>query len=469
MINPYELFSRDILDYQVFTMLYGMRSYVNLDNAATTPPLLSVEASVRDFFSGYGSVHRGSGEKSKRSTFLYESARADIKDFVGAPDDSYLLLCGNTTGGMNMLAHFFSFLEGKIAMSEIEHSSSFLPWIIAEGTRELGKKQCALEDLPLVNEKIQEVGLQQIVRYRLNENGEFCLSDIENILKENSIKAFVLTASSNLTGYSPDIREIGHLVHQYGASFVVDACQYIQHHPLNMKEMGIDFLVASGHKFYAPYGGGFVIGRKDFFDSFLPYQIGGGNLPYITKEGGFIRYYTEQAHDPGTPNAVAAVSMAAATKTLLRIGMQEIEEHESRLTKWVYDVLCDNSAVRLYVKPEQRTTIIPFTIEGINHIQLAEQLNADFGIGVRAGSFCVYEEIRNLLGVTDEEEIIQAVKRGDTSKIPGIVRASFSICNTERDVHAFLEAIDWITRGERRASKSVAFVPSNVKVPILFA
>lgn len=449
MLNPYELFSSDILDYPVFTVLYGMRSYVNLDNAATTPPLTCVEEAVRDFMGSYGSVHRGAGEKSKRSTFLYESAREEIKSLVNAPEDSYLLMSGNTTGGMNMLAEFFSMLEGKIAVSTIEHSSSYLPWVLAEGKRGLGSLQCNIKDLAVVNEKIQEIGCNQVVRYRMNEENEFCLIDIERILKENKIKAFVLTASSNLTGYSPEIKKIGTLVHQYGASFVVDACQYIQHHAVDMQEMGIDFLVASGHKFYAPYGGGFVIGSKDFFDSFLPYQIGGGNLPYITKEGKFIRYLNEQAHDPGTPNAVAAVSMAAALRMLHKIGFDNIEAHERMLSQKVYDELSKNPVVKLYVKEKHLSTIIPFTIEGLSHVRLAEQLNADFGIGVRAGSFCVYEGIRELLGIQDDEHITRSVEMGDVSKIPGILRASFSICNTERDVCAFLEAIDWVSRAER--------------------
>ena len=108
---------------------------IHLDSAATTPPFLYVENAVADFFQNYGSVHRGAGRKSKLSTSLYEQCRDVIKNFVGASGDDYVVFTKNTTEAMNQLAHFFSFLPGKVAVSNIEHSSSSLPFIVAEGLR----------------------------------------------------------------------------------------------------------------------------------------------------------------------------------------------------------------------------------------------------------------------------------------------------------------------------------------------
>lgn len=444
-MNITSLFRSNILNYQVTTRDLGDVRYVNLDNAATTPPFASVEQKVQDYLTSYGSVHRGAGTKSKVSTDEYERSREVIKRFVNAPEDAYVIYTGNTTGAMNVAAHFFSFLKGNVAVSAIEHSSSWLPWITAEGTKHLDYSQGTLEDLDRMNEEIQKYGNEHVLRYDVNENFEFDFQSIETILQERDIKVLVVTASSNITGYCPDIQKIGELAHRYGAYFMVDACQFIQHHEIDMQKMGIDFLVASGHKFYAPYGGGFLIGPKSFLDRFLPYQIGGGNLPYITDSGRFLRYKNQLAHDPGTPNAVGAVAMAAALEQIQTIGLENIKAYEQGLTRQAYDALAKNPYIRLYIPQKHLNTILLFSIEGMTPKETAETLNERFGIGVRAGSFCVYHMVRNLLSIKDESDIIAKVEAGEKGAVPGFVRASISLANTQEDIDRFIHAIEIIT------------------------
>lgn len=444
-INPSKLFSNNILNYPVSTSALGKVNYVNLDNAATTPPLKIVEKGLSQYMSGYGSVHRGAGKKSKISTDVYENSREVIKSFVNAPSDSYVLFTGNTTGAINTAAHFFSFLKGKVAVSSIEHSSSWLPWIKSEGTKALGGQQNTFSEMESVNEQIQYLGRRQVLQYDVNENFEFDLDTIETLLKKNHIKVLVLTASSNITGYCPDIKKIGMLAHKYGVYFLVDACQFLQHHKLDMKEMGIDFLVASGHKFYAPYGGGFLIGPKNFLDSFLPYQIGGGNLPYITKTGEFLRYKNQLAHDPGTPNAIGSVTMALALMQLKKIGIDKVNHYESMLTNKLYDALKKNQNVEMFVRKEKLGTVIPFRIKNMDSNEVAERLNSEYGIGVRAGSFCTYHVIRKLLGIKNDSSIIDAVRHGNTKTIPALIRASIGLCNTQEDIDRLIKAINKIT------------------------
>jgi len=447
-INPKKLFSSEILNFPVKIKRPGKVRYVNLDNAATTPPFFTVEKEIKKYLESYGSVHRGAGIKSKISTDVYENTREIIKNFVNAPKDAYVMFSGNTTGAMNMAAYFFSFLPGKVAVSEIEHSSSYLPWVKAEGEKELGNERVCEKKMEAVNDRIQKSGLKNVVKYSLSDDFEFDLNDIENIFKKNKIKAFVLTASSNVTGYCPPIKKIGKLVHKYGAYFIVDACQFIQHHKIDMKKDGIDFLAASGHKFYAPYGGGFLIGPKKFLDKFLPYQIGGGNLPYIAESGEFIRYKNQLAHDPGTPNALGAVSMAIALEKLQKLGLKNVEAHEKRLARKAFDYLKKNKRVKLYVSEKHLNTVLPFNIIGMEPKKVAEILNEKYGIGVRAGSFCSYSLVKKLLGIKNEKQIILAVKREDVSKIPGFVRASISLCNNDEDIARFIAAVGEITREE---------------------
>lgn len=440
-IYPSKLFKKEILEYKVKTKDLGNVNYVNLDNAATTPPFWAVQNKIGEYLKSYGSVHRGAGEKSKVSTDGYEESREYIKKFVNAPNDSYMILTPNTTGAMNTAAYFFSFLKGKVAVSSIEHSSSWLPWIKAEGIKRLGVGQVPYNELDNANIRIQKLGGKQVVQYEVNENFEFEPATIKKIFKENDIKVLVLTASSNATGYCPNIKEIGEIVHLHGAYFIVDACQFIQHHKIDMQEMGIDFLAASGHKFYAPFGGGFLIGPKKFLDKFLPHDIGGGNLPYITKSGEFLRYKNQLAHDPGTPNAVSMIAMAEALKQIKKIGIKNIEKYELSLTRQVFDALEQIPNIELYVNKKHLNTIISFNIRGENFRKVAERLNKRFGIGVRAGSFCVYNVVRNLLHIEDDSQIIEDVIEGKEDAVPGFVRASFSLCNTKKDAERFISAI----------------------------
>ncbi|MDP2736872.1 MAG: aminotransferase class V-fold PLP-dependent enzyme [bacterium] len=446
LINPRELFSSEILDFEVDTVKYGKTNYVNLDNAATTPPFKVVSDGVQKYLDSYGSVHRGAGTKSKISTDAYEDSREVIKNFVGAPKDTYVLLTENTTEAMNVAAYFFSFLKGKVAVSAIEHSSSWLPWIKAEGIKALGEKQYKENEMDNVNDRIQLLGRGQVLQYYVDDKFELDFYSIEKLLQYNFIKVVILTASSNINGYCPDIKRVGELAHKYGAYFLVDACQFIQHHKINMQEMGIDFLAASGHKFYAPFGEGFLIGPKKFFDKFLPYQIGGGNLPYITEQGEFLRYKNQLAHDPGTPNAVGAVSLSLALKELKKIGLENIEEYEKNLTKKLFDYFVSNPKIEIFVSEGHLNTVIPFRIKGMDSAAVAEILNNDYGIGIRAGSFCVYHVIRKLLKIEDDSEIIASVKCGNTDRIPSLVRASIGLCNTEADIDRIIEAISEITK-----------------------
>jgi len=456
MIDPTALFSEKILNFSVHTSRHGARSYINLDSAATTPPLRIVENRVKSFLETYGSVHRGAGTKSTLSTDIFEHSRRSIGKFIGADSNTYILFTNNTTVGMNTLAHYFSQIQGKIAVSKIEHSSSWLPWIVAEGHRSAGNQQRKISELATYNSLVQESGRKQVMRYGLNDQSEFDLAAIEVILRENQIKALVLTASSNLTGYVPEIKSITSLARNYGAYVVVDGCQFIQHHPVNMKEMGIDFLVASGHKFYAPYGGGFIAGPKDFFDLFLPYQIGGGNLPYIDIAENFYTYSSERAHDPGTPNAVGAISMAAALEELEIIGISNIETYERTLALRALNGLAKNPRVKVLADETRLTTVLPFIIQGINHNEVAARLNDEYGIGVRAGSFCVFDSIRALLGIENDRDIVTELQSGKFPEIPGIIRASFSIANTHDDVDAFVAAITEIAEdGWTSASQEV--------------
>ena len=452
-MNTEQLFNKKILEYksEIFIDEFStdFDHYVNLDNAATTPPLKIVEKKVRAFLVSYGSVHRGSGEKSIVSTDKYEWARNTILKCVGAPEESYVVYSQNTTGAVNIIASLMAQIEGKIAVSDIEHSSSFLPFVVEEGRircqEQIHHNNFDAEAKQRMDD-IQSLGKNQVCFYHIDDHGNVDLDDLKKVLTEHHIKAVMLTASANLTGIRTNIKAVSELVHSFKNTYlIVDACQYIPHHEVNMVELGIDFLVASGHKFYAPYGGGFLVGSKEFFDSFMPYQIGGGNLPYIDLQGNFYREFNNQAFDPGTPNSVGAYSMAVALKFLKKtLGYSSIEQYEHNLALYAYKKLKEIPEVKLYVSEEDLGSTLTFTVKGLPADWVAEELDCIYGIGVRAGAFCVYRYVNRLVGITDDKDIVEDVKHGYKDNIAGVIRASIGLQNTMQDMILFVEAIKGI-------------------------
>jgi cysteine desulfurase len=143
---------------------------------------------------------------------------------------------------------------------------------------------------------------------------------------------------------------------------------------------------------------------------------------------------------------VGAIAMAEAIEQLEKIGIENVEMYETALTKKVFEALKKNPKVEIYVSEKHLSTVLPFNIKGMESREVAQELNDKFGIGTRAGSFCVYNVVRHLLKIEDESDIITGVNAGDENAVPGFVRASFSLCNTDEDVERFVQAIKEITK-----------------------
>jgi cysteine desulfurase / selenocysteine lyase len=424
------LFDERCLDYKVPTLSEKSVRYVNLDNAATTSPFVHVKQKIDSMLDAYGSVHRGAGHKSKFTTHEYDGTRDVIRKFVESSTDNYVIFAKNTTEAINHAATMWASIPGKILVSDIEHSSNLLPWL----------KNNA------------------VIQYRTLRDGTVDLTEIEDILRlyasrpePERVKLLTITGASTITGYKPPIHKLAALAHRYGAKMFADVCQLIQHDRVRMlpddDPEHLDFVAFSGHKMYAPYGTGVLVGPKRLFDEFFPYQIGGGNLPYITRDLTIKRFYTERAHDPGTPNAMGAISIAQAIETLESLGREKISSYEHFLVDYTFTRLRNIPGVTLYITGEHLGHVIPFDMQGFDGRLVAEILAYEYGIGLRAGAFCTYEYIRKLKGVSEAEDdrIAASVDRGITRDIPTIIRASFALYNSIDDCNRFLRAITEIS------------------------
>ncbi|WP_349817940.1 MULTISPECIES: aminotransferase class V-fold PLP-dependent enzyme [Clostridium] len=397
---------------------------INLDNAATTPPFKRVMKKILETSEYYGSIERGDGQKSLYCSDLYEESRNYLLKYFNAPEDIYTaIFVANTTDGLNMLSNILINSKDDIVITtRMEHHSNDLPW----------RGKCNL--------KYVEV----------REDGRININDIEELVDKyrERIKYITITGASNVTGYINDIKRIAKLIHKYGGKIIVDGAQLVPHKRVSMcqedSSENIDFLVFSGHKIYAPFGSGAIIGLKESFNMNPPDSKGGGTVDLVLDDRE-IWLNTPEKNEAGTPNLFGAVAIMEAMKEVERIGFDTIEKNEKELLKYIIDGLKDLSRVRLYADNENindRLGILVFTIDGMSYEEVGEKLSEVRGIGVRQGGFCSHPYTRRVLGIADNELQNYISKNG----VPGLVRVSLGIYNTKKEANIFLETIEYLCR-----------------------
>ena len=430
-----------------------LRRYVNLDNAASTPALKSVQDAVNQFLPYYSSVHRGTGFKSQISTQAYEDARTTVLHFVGANPLVHTCIFGkNTTEAINKLAHRFPFQPGKdiVITSGMEHHSNDLPWRSVANTIHVGLHQDGRLDL---------------------DNLDACINNYRG-----QIALVAITGASNVTGFMNPIHEIAAKAHEMGAKILVDCAQLAPHRKIDMGAADdpgrLDFVTISAHKLYAPFGTGAIIGLKETFEKGDPDMTGGGTVEIVTLDE-VIWSEPPEREEAGSPNTVGAVALAVAVNTLSRIGMDLIAEHEARLTAYTLEGLEKISEIRVFGDPDparaaHRLGVVPFMLKNATHFKAAAILGYEFGIGVRSGCFCAHPYILHLLGLNREQaqRVRSSIMAGDRSEMPGLVRASFGLYNTFEDVDVLLEALQRISNDEYKGrytqdQASGEYKPSN--------
>jgi selenocysteine lyase/cysteine desulfurase len=375
----------------------GTLTYANLDYAASAPALQAVADHVAAILPYYSSVHRGAGYASQVSTAILENARACVGRFVGARDEDVVVFVRNTTDALNLLAGAVP-ADGGVLYLDIEHHANLVPW--------QRRGDAVLETAPTLRET---------------------LADLDAALAATPTALVAVTGAGNVTGEVTPIREIAAIAHRHGARIAVDAAQLAPHRPISLAEDGIDYLAFSGHKLYAPYGAGVLIGRRDWLDAAPAYLGGGGAVRAV----GLDR--TEWApaparHEAGTPNVLGAAALAKACETLAALDEGALEDHEDALRERLLAGLVRHREIdvlRVWPDSRQAIGVLAFTVAGYDAGLVAAYLSAEHGIGVRDGRFCAHP----LLG------------RWPVGQ-DGAVRASFGVGSSTADVDRLLGAID---------------------------
>ncbi|MBI4325763.1 MAG: cysteine desulfurase [Chloroflexi bacterium] len=375
---------------------------VYFDNAATTQKPRPVLEALRHFYENDNSnVHRGIHELSNRASAAYEAARRRAAQFLNARSADEIVFTRGATEAINLVAQAWGTKHlragDKILLTEMEHHSNIVPWqLLAE-----------------------RVGAQLLYLPVTGDNGLLDLNRLDEWLTKE-IKLFAFTHISNTLGTVNPAAELCARARKLGIVTLVDAAQSAGHRPLDMQEIGCDFLALSGHKMCGPTGIGLLYGRLERLEATPPYQ-GGGDM--ISSVDFHRSTWNKVPHkfEAGTPNIAGAIGLHAAMEYLDRIGRQNIAEHDLALSAYAYERLARLNGIRLFGPPAGRAGLVSFLLEDIHAhdvVTIADQR----GIALRGGHHC-NQPLMKKLGVEST------------------ARASFYFYNTCSEVDRMVEVL----------------------------
>ena len=389
--------------------------YANLDHGATAPALRSVADAVERTLRTYGSVHRGAGQASRLTTGWYEQARQEVARFVDARPDDVVVFTRNTTDSLRLLAHALP-QDAQVFVFRSVHHAALLPWPAEQTTR---------LDIPRSHDEAEQVLDDALSAFRAG-------SDAPALV--------LITGACNVTGEVWPVARLAASARRHGARTALDAAQLAPHRPVTQAAWGVDYVALSGHKTYAPYGSGVLVGRRDWLDAAAPYFPAGGASHRVGETQ--IDWAPAPArHEGGTPNAVGAIALAAAAAALTaHRDLALAREHEAH--RIVREGLGAIDGVRILTLFDAETTEQPgpavdnvgvttFVVRGYDPTLVAQVLSDEYGIAVRDGRFCAHLLCDSLIGTG-----------------ASAVRASLGLASTPEHVRRLVAAVERIaTRG----------------------
>ena len=384
--------------------------YANLDNAASAPCLNAARDAVNELLPYYASVHRGAGWASQVSTAVYERARAVVRRFVGGYHRDAVVFTRNTTDALNLLARAVP-RGTSVVLFDTDHHAALLPW---RGPR--------------------------VRRIATPPSPQAAISELDAALRDAPVgpRLVVITGASNVTGELWPVAELAAVARQHGARTVLDAAQLAPHRAVDAYRHGLDYVALSGHKLYAPFGVGALVGRADWLQAAEPYLAGGGASRWVVDWGDHLAVSWAAAperHEAGSPNVVGAHALAAACTALADCGWDAIAAHEDTLLRRLRAGLATVPGLRelsLFGADHPRVGVVSVAVDGHDPGLLAAALSAEHGIGVRDGAFCAHLATRRLL---------DGVSSGAGSTASTALRASIGLGSTAEHVDRLVAAL----------------------------
>lgn len=391
-------------DFPILNQSMNNKRLVYLDNAATVQRPLPVLRAVDEFYrTQNANPHRGLYALSIEATERYEDARHTVAEFIGAEKDCEVIFTRNASESLNLVAYSYglTFLkEGdEIVLPVSEHHSNLVPWQMVAKAK----------------------GAKLVYLYP-DEDGRLTDAEIEAKITAKT-KVVALAHVSNVLGSVYPVAKIAAKAHSVGAVVVLDCAQSIPHMAVDVKKLGADFAVFSGHKMMAPMGIGVLYGREEILNAMPPFLRGGEMIEYVHEQDATFAPLP-QKFEAGTQNVGGAVGLEAAVRYLQGVGYEKIQRTERELLNYALDGLAKIPHVTVYAGTGNRVDrcgVISFNVDGVHPHDVASILDMD-GIAIRAGHHCAQPLMEFL-------------------QVNATCRASLYFYNTKEDVDLFLESL----------------------------
>jgi cysteine desulfurase/selenocysteine lyase len=399
-------------DFPILGTVQDGKPLVYLDSAATSQKPKKVIAAISRYYRKYNAnIHRGVYKISIEASEAYEKSKTKVAKFINAGSMEEIIYTRNATESINLVA--LSWAEQNIRsgdhilLSELEHHSNIVPWQI------LAKRKGAVIDYIRLDSDMAELDA----------------ASVDRELKKNP-KIVAITQASNVLGTIVDVKSIAKEAHARGAAVLVDAAQSVPHMPVDVRDIDCDFMAFSGHKMLGPTGIGVLYAKKRILEETSP-ALGGGDMIKTVGFETFVSNDLPWKFEAGTPNIEGGIALGVAVDYLKRIGMQNIRDHEKRLTKYALGQLAKQSGVSVFGPDaddiDHRCGVISFEIDGVHPHDVASIFDQE-GIAIRAGHHCAMPLVVNVL------------------KRPALSRMSFYLYNKQSDVDAAISAIGQVKR-----------------------
>ncbi len=364
------------LDFPGLLQTVRSKPLVYLDNAATSHKPAQVIQAVCEYYGACNaSVHRSFHYLAEQATRKYEAVRSRVACFIGARSAREIVFTHGTTEAINLVAHAWArkFLRSgdAVLLTEMEHHSNLVPWQMA--ARATGAR---LRFVPVLPE-----GVLDLDAYRRE-------------LAAGGIRLVAVTHMSNVLGTVNPIREMAADAHAAGALVLVDAAQGVSHRPVDVLDLGCDFLAFSGHKMCGPTGVGVLFGREALLDRMDPFAGGGEMIDRVDLE---TATWAEppQKFEAGTPDIAGVIGLGAAIEYLSALDRSGAMQYEHELTAFALARMAETPGVRVFGAAPERGGVISFDVEGVHPHDLAQFLDGE-GIAIRAGHLCAQPLMKRL-------------------------------------------------------------------------
>ena len=379
---------------------------IYFDNAATSQKPLKVINAISEYYLQENSnIHRGAHYLSNQATEKYEKSREAVRRLINAESTEEIILTKGTTESINLVASCLSqylFQPGdEILISGLEHHANIVPWQIAAE-----QKGALIKVIPIL------------------DSGELDLVAFKNLLSSKT-KLLALSHISNALGTINPVEEMIALAKEKGALVLIDGAQSAPHMIVDVQALDCDFFCFSAHKIYGPTGIGVLYGKKAQLEKMPPYQSGGEMIKEVTFKGTTFNDLPYK-FEAGTPNIAGGIGLLAAVEFLEEVGLEHIARREAELLAYATKKLKELGGIQFVGEAKEKAAVISFLVDGIHPSDLGSVLDK-LGIAVRTGHHCAQPIM-------------------DRFEIPGTVRASFAVYNTENEIDMFIEGIEKVKK-----------------------